>query len=542
MDHSQPAKAILLDRSDPEAMARASESQVALLEHGPNVVAVSLTGPNGAAVVRFECGPDGRITADSPAIPATYLYLPDPGQRGRIEPRNQLGLKRHLRDAALAAAAKEAAGPNNADDRDLVRALQRALPGWMRRIDRQLAHRIRGDTRYLEAQDRLRELLDQEAYNLAVNRKGNCLAERYNRAVGTKTAAAQVGRTNPAAAGWIMSNGEPDEMTHPGQAVARTRRELEAIGVERSHWRALSQLPEGVIEIFTEGHVASYLSAIRLNACGDARARINAQTAERAVALALGTRRRSARVKPPSRGENESAALARRNLRTVLRLYFQSQDGQPPDQPGAMGWADLMSLTDYVAAAIDEDQPIRSTAWTGLLRASDRWHGVDAVRRRNAANRAAIDRREGWVVSWNSLIDTVDIETPGSTGMEAVALTDERALMEEGDTLAHCVGGYGTMCGRGDSRIFSIRSGGQPLATVELRQRSGRWHPTQVRTVKNGVASAAVEAAARTTAGAYQREWEKRREREEPRHRGWMAQPDTGETKELPRDFGRFQI
>ncbi|MGX7743951.1 PcfJ domain-containing protein [Rhodopseudomonas parapalustris] len=52
---------------------------------------------------------------------------------------------------------------------------------------------------------------------------------------------------------------------------------------------------------------------------------------------------------------------------------------------------------------------------------------------------------------------------------EIAVLASAADLVEEGNALDHCVGGYYEICRRGDTQILSIRDDGQRVATVELR-------------------------------------------------------------------------
>ena len=54
------------------------------------------------------------------------------------------------------------------------------------------------------------------------------------------------------------------------------------------------------------------------------------------------------------------------------------------------------------------------------------------------------------------------------SGAEARELCTSEALAEEGRAMSHCVGSYSSVCISGNSRIFSLRSGGKRLATLQL--------------------------------------------------------------------------
>ncbi|WP_022684098.1 PcfJ domain-containing protein [Sphingobium bisphenolivorans] len=49
-----------------------------------------------------------------------------------------------------------------------------------------------------------------------------------------------------------------------------------------------------------------------------------------------------------------------------------------------------------------------------------------------------------------------------------IPLTSAQALVDEGNALNHCVGGYYSQCRRGDTQILSLRSGSNHVATLEL--------------------------------------------------------------------------
>lgn len=72
-------------------------------------------------------------------------------------------------------------------------------------------------------------------------------------------------------------------------------------------------------------------------------------------------------------------------------------------------------------------------------------------------------------------------------GLYVIPLDCARLLLEEAETMAHCVYGYLNMCREDHSRIFSLRDhDGDRLATIELRRRGKDcWRLVQVRGVRN---------------------------------------------------------
>ncbi|MCW0234064.1 MAG: PcfJ domain-containing protein [Ferrovibrio sp.] len=93
-------------------------------------------------------------------------------------------------------------------------------------------------------------------------------------------------------------------------------------------------------------------------------------------------------------------------------------------------------------------------------KAVDLWH-------RRAASLAAL-RHEGHAdkPGWPALC------APWRSGCgryEVVALISASDLVEEGNKLDHCVGGYYETCRKGDVHILSLREDGKRVATVEIR-------------------------------------------------------------------------
>lgn len=100
--------------------------------------------------------------------------------------------------------------------------------------------------------------------------------------------------------------------------------------------------------------------------------------------------------------------------------------------------------------------------WTfqQALAATQRWHGELASRRPIAeASRA----------DWRTIIDYAPLPTLYETdGIEFHALQTREALYQEGARMHHCVRLYSDKVACGNSRIYSLRSGGQMIATLEL--------------------------------------------------------------------------
>jgi hypothetical protein len=91
--------------------------------------------------------------------------------------------------------------------------------------------------------------------------------------------------------------------------------------------------------------------------------------------------------------------------------------------------------------------------------AASRWH-------RRAASLAAMRHERALdKPGWPALCST----WKARDGIhELIPLTSAAALVAEGNALQHCVGGYYSQCRSGDTQIFSLRSGADHAATLEL--------------------------------------------------------------------------
>lgn len=97
-------------------------------------------------------------------------------------------------------------------------------------------------------------------------------------------------------------------------------------------------------------------------------------------------------------------------------------------------------------------------------------------------------------LAWDSRIDEHIVDVKDEHGqlrkVRAVALTDDRQLIEEGREMRHCVGSYGSMCVHRDIRIFSLRDPDDDarLATLAIRGAAkGSWRVDQCRGKANRV-------------------------------------------------------
>lgn len=533
----------LLAQQDAEAIAQAVEKWIAVDVEPATQVTVRL-GSHSEPILQIRRRPHGTLEKTSAHISDVRMYLPDPAQMGRRQRRNELGIESRVRNMSGVAAARAVVTASDLKSNyEGMSYIRSAMTAWLRSVDRATADRIRGNALYLMAQDGVRGLMDQQCHDLATDSNGRCRAPQYNRAVLTREAIVPVSASNPAAASWLLHGRRLDSepMQHPGQIVAKARQEMEQVGVERSAWRTIRQLDPAIIEALQARRTPNYLTALLLNACGRTHARPDVSAVEFAIATSSLIRRRCDDFGPPRRADGPAQVDARRTVSRMVELLFRYADGrhaaevvsQEDEDEHAAGGARMIEVADYLTDLIGRGEPLRATTWNGLAKAVRRWHGQHQVDLAHRAAQREIDRRDGWVIAWNSLVDESTLETPETRGLiRVVPLTSETELWDEGVHMSHCVGQYSRMCAAGGSRIYSIRRGGETLATAELRRDLGRWSGAQVRSAHNGSPPQEARMATAMMARAHQQEWERRTERADgPVHTAWLVQPATGATK-----------
>lgn len=146
----------------------------------------------------------------------------------------------------------------------------------------------------------------------------------------------------------------------------------------------------------------------------------------------------------------------------------------------------------------------KNSTWASIMRAQLEWHGQRESRERL---RMEADQRayQEWCkardeTAWINVLDPLSIDGVGVT-----PLTTGRSLVEEGDTMDHCVGanGYLESCVANYSRIFHLRSAIEE-ATMEIVSRDDlNWRVRQVFGVSDCASSAQMHAVAKAVAVRY---------------------------------------
>ena len=473
--------------------------------------------------------PDGTIATDSNQVNPKLIMLPDPSKKGSKTYQRSLGIQfyRNQEMKEVLVKVMDEQFPENMTDglRGAIRS--RAASIWASRLPKDTAFLTKGDDKFTGMEDLVRSLLDQKIWDIAKDRTGRVRPERYNRAVQSTGALEDLRETNPGAFTWAMDDQATDDQPyeHPGELIRDVRPRMEKYGVERRFWRAISQMPTETLAPVIEKALPRYMMAIVLNACGEAQVVPSKERMKQAVKMLEHMRRRSETLRKPTKNEPDTAPAARESARKILRLTFQQEDGK-----ATLAREDIQHIADYAVNEMDNEQPVQSTTWGGLKKASERW--VREINRQTLQENIERKLREqqGWLQEWNSLVGTTTFWTKSGREILISPLVNPVMLLEEGKAMEHCVGTYDRDCIAGKSRIFGLSEGHRRQGTTELAMRNGRWKAVQTRSFKNHPAPEPALEAAAALAEAYQREWEGTPETM-GRHRTWLFSPESGERR-----------
>lgn len=113
--------------------------------------------------------------------------------------------------------------------------------------------------------------------------------------------------------------------------------------------------------------------------------------------------------------------------------------------------------------------------WGQLSRRSAEWHQEVAARAADmAARQEAVAKAKAEELRLNPFLPSAGehwaavLGTHSREGWEAVELTSQAQLTEEGQAMSHCVSSYASRCRNGELRIFSIKLNGERKCTMEL--------------------------------------------------------------------------
>ncbi len=328
-------------------------------------------------------------------------------------------------------------------------------------------------------------------------------------------------QTNPGALAWCwLRMTGPQDMEHPGQVIREARKGLAQIGVNPRHWSNTRRLGLNVMR----------------EILGLEESSMSQQQAQAAAATALNILGTGRII--PSYGQTQllKDIMDRRNLQansplelgniaTLIRLFpWKPEDGDIGRDNFTHEYTRLQNLEDYCMAMCQEQTPIRSRTFQGLIRRSARWHQqiLEETIRQRWEN--TIQAQDGRYHAWNSLIGE-----SMENGITVTPLSDEKMLLEEAAAMNNCVYSYGEQAAQGRIRIFSIRINGKNAATAEIVRGPGgnTWNLAQVQGPWNHPAGQEIQDIAQEITAQYRKAWD-----EKPEHRSWMVRTNQKEEEE----------
>ena len=143
--------------------------------------------------------------------------------------------------------------------------------------------------------------------------------------------------------------------------------------------------------------------------------------------------------------------------------------------------SEIGDLTDWI---INSEHGIWQTlpeqpTWGQLSRLSRGWHQEQAAKAADmAARKEAVEKEKAEELRWNPFLPSSGehwaavLGKHSREGWEAVELTSQAQLTEEGSAMSHCVSSYSSNCRTGALRIFSIQLNGQRKCTMELSSKT----------------------------------------------------------------------
>ena len=521
----------LMNEQNADELEDATRTGVIAIETGENRVSANIHGNSKRPVsITVTRNPeDGTISVQSSRASEKSTTLPNPEKIGRVKNgEGTLGIRNTLalawREKLVAEVIRKGELPN------FLRAeMQHAAHRWTATLPRGQARKIRCMDLYAKLEDEVRSLLNPSAWKMAQDADGRVRVPRYNQAIRNIGVLEGLEQTNPGAVKWAASDTgmKQEEWDHPGQVITAVRSRMEKLGILRRNWKTVSKLPSETATQATGKHLPKYLSAVILNACGEAGEIPTTERMKQVTSFAASCKHASQAVQAPSKRDTEIQRQAREQLGRCLTLMFRSENC-PIQETLALG-QDMDQLADYVTYRIDLGETITATNWRGLVRASGRWHHEMRREEQLAALEAAAQGGAEWTSNWNSLIPGMDLRTDDGKTLTVAPLTSSRDLWKEAAQMGHCVGSYARHCVRGRSRIFSVSDESRTLATVEIALRNGTWQMAQVRATWNHPANDACISVARDLAREYRQAWENTPEEE--RHRIWTSNIRTGEIR-----------
>ena len=306
----------------------------------------------------------------------------------------------------------------------------------------------------------------------------------YNAALTLRDHIPHLHQTNPGALTWAFNTTLPeDPPRHPGQLITTVKESMKEAGLEPSNWRFATTMPSLTMRVCLDTGNTAY-AALMLNAAAKAAATPNETDTWHAVNTII----------PKLIADLDDLLYhntATENIFRTLTLFIkESASARHPVSPPADHdplHIQAIDTVDYVRYMSARNQPICSTTWGGLMRASHRWHREMNQNRYKEMWEHRLHTTGGYYAAWTSPVPQLQ-----AGEYHLIPILDELGLLEESRAMQHCVYTYAKFCIDGDTRIFSVWTKeeegkkAERAATTQLDLTpTGVWRETQTKTVHN---------------------------------------------------------
>ena len=427
-------------------------------------------------------------------------------------------------------------------------------------------------------------LVDLQAWTSARTNRARVTVARYNIMLLAQESINQLRLASPGAAAMATARGGITEtINHPGQLTNISNHVMDDLGIPANLRKKIRKLSEDTMLAVLNRNHPPLAQQSALIAATSVDPTPTPDMIRRAMSLCRHIRN-SARHRRrrmggfmfnhlAGRGRNQNPAATGpyqeglnitqdNQIRAVMLLLKEGPDRltQSDQQMG------MSTVSDYMAAAADENTPLRSNTWNRLKGQADHWHEdlqqqhnqyqqldqqlyqdeyafefqglqaqpyhpdlyAPAVRDNRFLQQPVTD--PDWAPAWNTLVELI----PCRRDLLATALTSDQDLCREARQMNHCIYTYTYRCVPGNTRVFTITRSRVKIGTVAIQLRGNSWEVEEAQGPRNKH-SQDVEDAAEDVARAYTRVWKKA---PEPKHVKLEKHATTGETRPMaPREL-----
>ena len=372
--------------------------------------------------------------------------------------------------------------------------------------------------------DALRAMTEPNTLADAADHVNSVTTYHYNAFLTLGNHMQQLCRTNPGAVSWAMNHARSSEpLNHPGQLVTLAKTSLAEAGMEPSNWKFIAKLEHPIIRDTPSSYTDKLV--ILLNAMATSGTVLPPDTPNVLMNTIITSAHR--RMIHTDRNQVNTNQLTTTNLTTMLTLLCREDSITEPQHPGFSNVMDqAMDILDYVVDLTHNGEPLRSTTWKGLSKASHHWHRNIRQQQILEEWEHILTNRRRKASSWESLIGATT-----KREFQITPLLNQYQLFQESKEMNHCVAGYANQCASGD-RIFSIQRNGIKVATSQIRQTDQGWQEVQTRGRDNHPVSEDIKRVMQEIAKDY--EHAHRAEEQRLREEGILPEPKKRGRRKTP--------